>query len=682
MKTRLIIVLFIFWGVLCSKTFTSPEDFTSSLTKVQIPDSLNTLIQSDSISVVKSSKADSLVSVKRTLLDRANLSENFFRIIDRLNVKDMELRDLLRGISLQYGINLAVDNSISQLVTLSLSDITVIDCLEFLCMEFNLTLEFKGSVLKIAPVPKDTQLIVNDFLVEINGNILSVDIRNKDLVDVIRKLSSVSGKNLIIQNGVSGNISGYFTNLAFDSGLDILMENNGYKVRKKDNVYYINYGQQAVQLPGKDNNRRNLWVSYDDGKLSFDLENADLAQVIKDISRQVDKNIISYGEPQGKVSAKCTGLELNDALNYLLKGTDHTYKLENGVYFIGDKKNSSLISAKLIKLKRIKSDGILEILPESLKRNSTIQIIKEQNALMVLGTNDIILELEHYIDQIDFPTPQILIEALVVDFNASDVRELGVMFGSTVALPDSLPWVNTAELDLGVNSQGSFSTQLNGQYLNTVLDGWSGIANLGRLPDDFYLKIQALENQGKANIKSRPQIATLNGHSASISIGTTQYYILKTVTPVNSAENIVTQQSERFEQVEANVTLSIVPWVSSSGDVTVEIHPEFKTPVGTLSSNTPPTINSRILDSTVRLKDGETIILGGLIQESESKSISKVPILGDLPILGYLFRASSKNKNKTELMIYITPHVFYGDDTDNEKWNLLRQTIDKSERKK
>ena len=293
---------------------------------------------------------------------------------------------------------------------------------------------------------------------------------------------------------------------------------------------------------------------------------------------------------------------------------------------------------------------------------------------MILGTNDVISEMQQYLNQIDYPTPQILIEALVVDYNTSDIRDIGIMFGSTNSIPDSLGWSNIGQLDLGVNNYGSFSAQLNGAFLNNQLSdfsNWIGVGNLGQLPSDFYLKIQALENQGKANVRSRPQIATLNGHPASISIGTTQYYILKTVTPVNSTSNIVTQESERFEQVEANVKLSIVPWVSASGDVTVEIKPEFRTPVGTFSSSVPPTINTRVLDSTVRLKDGETIILGGLISENETRRVSKIPLLGDIPFIGRLFRSQSKSIVKTELMIYITPHVFYGDENEVIKWNSL-----------
>ena len=676
MKKGTSVIILMSCTILFAKVFTDPKDFTDSLIK-STPPVINSTIITDTgvnkptVAQDKDNNSNGMANI------RQGLSQSYFANIERINVKDMELRDILRGLSYQYNLNLAVDNSISQLVTISLSNISVIDLIEFVCSEYALQAKLVGSVVKISPVPivdKNPKLN-DDIYINVQGDTLSVDIRNRDVVDVVRKLTTLSGKNIVIQSGVMGTITSFFKDIPFVSGLNIMMENNGFKVRKKDNVYYVDLGQQPAQSSGKETSRKTLWVSYDKGKITLEVENADLAQVLKEISRQVDTNIITYSEPAGKVSAKCSELSLDEALSYLLKGTDYTYKHENNIYIIGDKKNNSLVTSKLIRLKHIKSEGILDLFPDSLRKNSTIQIIKEQNALMVLGTNDIISELQNYLDQIDYPTPQILIEALVVDYNTSNIRDIGVMFGSTNSIPDSLGWSNTGQLDLGINNNGLFTTQLNGAYLNGPLNdigNWLGVGNLGVLPSDFYVKIQALENQGKANIRSRPQIATLNGHPASISIGTTQYYILKTVTPVNSTSSIVTQESERFEQVEANVKLSIVPWVSASGDVTVEITPEFKTPVGTLSSNVPPTINTRVLDSTVRLKDGETIILGGLISENETSKVSKIPFLGDLPFIGKLFRTSSKSKVKTELMIYITPHVFYGDENEVEKWNSLR----------
>ena len=124
--------------------------------------------------------------------------------------------------------------------------------------------------------------------------------------------------------------------------------------------------------------------------------------------------------------------------------------------------------------------------------------------------------------------------------------------------------------------------------------------------------------------------------------------------------------------------MEITPWVSASGDVTVDIKPEFKTPVGSLSSEVPPTINSRILDSTVRLKDGETIILGGLIQESNVDNVNKVPILGNIPLLGRLFRNKSTSTIKSELVVFVTPHVFYGDGDDAYRWRQLQNDMELS----
>ncbi|MCK5455430.1 MAG: type II and III secretion system protein, partial [Calditrichia bacterium] len=187
-----------------------------------------------------------------------------------------------------------------------------------------------------------------------------------------------------------------------------------------------------------------------------------------------------------------------------------------------------------------------------------------------------------------------------------------------------------------------------------------GIANIGKLPDDFYFKVKALENIGRANIRSRPQITTLNGHPADITIGQTQYYILKTQTPIRDPSQVYMQESQQFHTIEANISLQIIPWVSASGEITVEIHPEFNNPIGQFSSEVPPTIQRRALNSTVRLQDGETIVLGGLIQTLESENISKIPFLGSIPLIGYLFRNTSRKTSKSELIIYITPHLSYG----------------------
>jgi type IV pilus assembly protein PilQ len=186
------------------------------------------------------------------------------------------------------------------------------------------------------------------------------------------------------------------------------------------------------------------------------------------------------------------------------------------------------------------------------------------------------------------------------------------------------------------------------------------IGKLGVLPDDFYLNIKALETEGLANVKSRPIIATLNGNKASLSIGTTQYFLLKTTTPYRDNTQTVFQETQTFQTIQADVKLELTPYVGADSMITLDIKPDFKTPVGQLSPNVPPTINTRSISSTVVVKEGETIVIGGLIQESEIEMSNQIPILGDIPLLGKLFSSTTKSKRKSELMIYVTPRISYG----------------------
>jgi type IV pilus assembly protein PilQ len=217
---------------------------------------------------------------------------------------------------------------------------------------------------------------------------------------------------------------------------------------------------------------------------------------------------------------------------------------------------------------------------------------------------------------------------------------------------------------------------LGGDLVNRYIDkagNFFGFTKIGKLPDDFYLQLSALESEGIAQIRSKPQIATLNGYPAEISIGQTQYYKLKSRTPYGYGYDFTTQsqqqqqqsyspyisETERFHEIKANISLKITPWVSASGEITTEIEPDFETPIGTFSAEVLPTIQTRKLLSTVRLKDGETIVLGGLIQTTVDKKEEGLPYIRKIPIIGNFFQNTSYNQTTSELIIYVTPHLYY-----------------------
>ena len=588
--------------------------------------------------------------------------------LETINIKDADLRDIFRGIAQQYDLNIAVDNAIEQRATVRLTKLPVIEALEFLCEEHDLLLSRKGHIFRIyaaepeAPPPPVIDVLMADSL-------LSVDLQGEELDDVVRALMKASGENIMIRQGVRGPVKGALTGVPFDTGFRLLMENNGFSVRERDSIYRID----RLGTPAEDGSpARSFWVQVEDSLVTLDVAGAPISDLLRELAAQLEVNIVTYQAPEGQITARVNNLTLDATLNYLFKGTNITYRKEGDVYVVGSKQTSGIASMRLIRLDHIRADAAIELVPESMQEEALIQVVKEHNGLMVTGTNDVIVELEAFVEELDYPTPQILIEALVVDFTETDLFNLGIEFGKDAEMAGGFRDGNYSFNNDGLRANGD-GPRLS-DYL-TPFGDMLGIRNIGRLPEDFYFKINALAKDGKANIRSRPQISTLNGHPASISIGTTQYYILETNTPLQSPSNYYLQETQRFETIEANVRLEVVPWVSASGEVTAEIRPEFSTPVGNFDPEVPPTINSRLLDSTVRLQDGETIILGGLIQEEETVNYTKVPILGHIPLLGQLFRSRSHETRKAELVIFITPHVFYGNEEEPLKWNQLRESL-------
>ncbi len=575
--------------------------------------------------------------------------------ISVLDFKNTDIKDVLRAIADTYKLNVFIDDAIEYRVSIHLENVTIESVLNFLAERANLKIQYEGSIIKfMMPPPKPVPPLALSF----HDQKLSIDIKNEPIARVVKEISQLCETNIVLKNGVNGNVSGFLQNLSLAECLETFFKMNGYELEKKKNIFYVDWGIDYNSTDPQKKSRGSR-IEVVDGLITMDFHNVAIKNAVQEIAQQVGTDIIIYGQMEGNISAKCSHITFDDALNYLFKGTKFTFRKDGDIYFIGDKTVQGINTSKLIKLQHLKAEGLIESIPKEIIQNASIILIKEHNGLMITGAENLIRETEAYIKQIDYPIPQILIEALVVDYNMTDIDEFSLEAGlGNPNADDTTGVLNYRSLFPSIEQSAD------GDYLNASIELYGpqwGLPNVGRLPSNFYLQVKALEQESKAKIRSRPQIATLNGHTASINIGTTQYYKIKTQTPYQSTQQLYVSESERFETIKAEMILEITPWVSASGEITTEIHPEFSTPKGALDSETPPTIDHRILNSTVRLKDGETIVLGGLIQESDSKSYAKFPILGDIPLIGRLFRNHSNNKTTTELMIYVTPHLYYED---------------------
>ena len=608
--------------------------------------------------LIKAAPAQPAASVIDT-----SLGNPFAQIIETLDFKNTDLKDIIRILATKYRINVLVEDGVQQRLTLHLVNVRLEDAIRFIVEDNGLVLKRFGNIYKIQN-PPELPSPPKVWHVEYDAGLLSVDLQQEDLPEAIRQISKVSGQTLLVDRQARGTISGRLHKVAFEEGLGELLKINGFILSKVKSTYHI----RRMGISGEKNSpEHNFWINVRQGKIDLDVAGAPLRQVLEELSRQSSTNLLLLGSPQGTVNARLNDVTLEECLSLLLLESDFTFKRSGDIYLVGDKNNKGLATSRLIKLKHLKVDGILEMLPGKVTQKAELKIVKEHNALLINGAQDVINDIAAIIRDVDHPIPQVFLEALVVDFNTFDTRELSVEMG-VGAPPDSNiidRYIPGLDLYRSGKDANKFLADISiNDRLHRLGGFFSGI-NIGRLPDDFYLRVKALETAGKANIRSKPQIATLNGHTAELKIGKTRYFKLVSEITLRDPSQIYLQTTERFQTVEINISLKITPWVSASGEITVEIDPEFNTPGDQLSPEVPPNVQSRTLHSTVRLRDGETIVLGGLIQEIDSESVSRLPILGRLPLIGKLFSSRNHNKTKSELIIYVTPHLTYSDEWMN-----------------
>ncbi len=571
-------------------------------------------------------------------------------LVPKLDFANIRLFDALTALARAYNLSLYIDSSVTGNISLRLENVLLNDALLFIMKEHHLTWERTGDIIKIfrpaPPVPKPAPLNI-----QYADGLLSADLDDADLKRVVDTLIAMTGRNIIIEDRLQGKVTGKINQLAIGKALQVLLPSNGFAIREIDNVTYI--GRRDGE-PGDKVQSHNLRVTCDSGLVTLEAANVPLSDVISMLSSECGVSIVMQARLEGTATAQLSQKSVEETLTSLLMSSAYTFKETDGVLFVGNRDSQDLYVSKLVSMDNLVAATVEPLIPVALSQQLAVKVVKEQNGLLVTGPLTAIARLEDFVREIDIPSAQVLFEVLVVDYLTSEQATFKLTannFGGDSAMP-------------GRTYYPGWDYSVNGEEANEGLRSMErrlDLPNLGVLDANFFMRLQVLVSEGKANIQSRPQIAALNGHTASISIGTTQYYLLKSETIYPSSQtNLSTQTSQRFETIKANMSLEVTPYVSRNRDVIVDVAPEFSTPSGKLNPDIPPTINSRVLKSTVRLKDGETIVLGGLVQDTKSANIDKVPILGSIPILGRLFQNRTSEDSRSELMIYITPHVYFG----------------------
>ena len=414
-------------------------------------------------------------------------------------------------------------------------------------------------------------------------------------------------------------------------------------------------------------------------------------------ANEVARILGSMWRGDNQMSKSFSAIAVERSNSILLRGQTGVIEQIKKVISRLDSNSSQSSNLKVIYLKYAKAEdltGILEKVAESLeeeipsessKKNKTnIGFHNDTNALIISAQPDILKSLESVISQLDIRRAQVLVEALIVEISDKLARDLGVQFlftGDGESSPVATQRFGTPNPDListigaETSEDSTTSSTMQTRAANSLLalDGLAvGVARYKASGTSFATILNLIAQDGDSNVLSTPSIMTMDNEEASIVVGQE--------IPITTGETLSGSNSNPFRSVtrqEIGVKLTVRPQINEGNAVKMHINQEVSSIFGPLGEMSTDLItNKRNIRTTVLVEDRETIVLGGLIDDDVQESVKKVPFLGDIPLLGRLFKTTSISRTKRNLMVFLRPTIVRNSEDvraiSNRKYNYFQ----------
>lgn len=372
--------------------------------------------------------------------------------------------------------------------------------------------------------------------------------------------------------------------------------------------------------------------------INMNVTNAEVRDVLTALAGVGQVSIVADDSVTGKITITLHNIPFDTALELVTKTKGLVYQKIGEVIVVadGNKMSKGFGAMQIIKLKYASAEDIVNtvafIFDQSQASATTgaasgsrIKFDKATNSIIFLGTPAESEQVQRILAELDIPYQQVSVEAEVVALNKSVSKDLGI------------DW----KLDIDIDTEGKRPANI-------------GVIQYGRAPEgvpyQFYYraKVSALVTDGKAKVLAKPKITAINGKEAKILIGDR--------IPVLTEKTENGTSTTTIEYVESGIKLIYTPQINADGQITAKVHTEVSTPT-LVPEMKAYRITTREAETQVRMKDGETMVIGGLIGSEESGGKNRVPFLSDLPILGKLFQSVNKSKSETEVVIFLTARI-------------------------
>lgn len=379
--------------------------------------------------------------------------------------------------------------------------------------------------------------------------------------------------------------------------------------------------------------------------VTLDYKDASLPAVLRALSYSYGLNLVATKDIQGKVTVNLTDVTVDEALEAILSVNGYAFTRKGNLIYITPGPGVEGIDKLTVSihLSYLTAYEAQKLLTKVISSTGDIQVNESTNSLVVTDFPPNIEKMKKILQEIDIQPIQVLIEAKIVDIQAKALENFGTTYTLTY---------NPSGDAQGLFNRDSFADE--SLVTTTTMAGPSSSLSGGQLKITSIIKdltaemtIDALVQDNKAHLLASPSIATLNGKEARIIIGEKFPYKEKTQTTTGTTE------TTKF--IDVGTTLKVTPMVSPDGWITMNVHPEVSSVSASLDAG--PRITTREADATIRVRDKETIIIGGLINKKDDRIDGGIPYLRSIPLLGILFSKRSKDIEETELTVFITPHI-------------------------
>ncbi|MEN6387183.1 MAG: secretin N-terminal domain-containing protein [Phycisphaerales bacterium] len=396
--------------------------------------------------------------------------------------------------------------------------------------------------------------------------------------------------------------------------------------------------------------------------VSVDFRNTPIEDVLRIMADQSSVDIIKSPKVIGNVNATLTNIPLDEALNNILATNGCGYIASNNMIRVLPLEDMTEISERLMsRIYRINYANITDV-EDALKkfispRGSLSSNIGTSN-IIVTDSESKIKAIDTFIEEVDRITPQIEVEARIYDMTSKDLSDIGVEWQA--GLNTDFGTKATDVTNIGIDPTGSTSPFTTGTFLGATgkTANTTGALRFGWLNSgiDLDVLIRAQQQNIEAKLLANPRILVLDNEKANIKIIQEIPYQELTETSGGGSMGTIS-----FREV--GVELEVIPHLTRESLIRLQLMPKFSVQTGTVDvgsedkSFPQPVIDKREAHTTLLIKDGQTVVLGGLRKKDVSKQVNKIPLLGDLPVAGYAFRFEGESTITSELVVFVTPRL-------------------------